>query len=376
MKRSRSVAYQYSDGYSDGYLDGEREPKRKRSIEFKIRYDVIGGEPMNVLFIGDIHIKHTNREEIEVLMKTVSTMNVDEIDAIIVAGDVLDTHERVDVQLMNRAYDLFRMLRDKKLTYVLVGNHDYINNQQFLSDNHWMTGLKEWRDVVIVDRPIKIKGDLVLVPYVFPGRFVEALDNVPDWKSCRCIFAHQEIRGCKMGAFESTQGDEWDESWPSVISGHIHERQVCQPNVFYPGSIISHAFGETEREDGHGLSVFKFRDDNTFEETVVRLNVDRKRTLFISVGDKIDDSDMIRCNKFSMSGSACAIAAFKQSTRYKDMKRLGLKVVFRLKDDIDAAVPKYLKPKKRKIFTDILSKLVEKERNVMLEEDYKMVFKV
>ena len=36
--------------------------------------------------------------------------------------------------------------------YVLVGNHDYINNSQYLSGNHWMTVFKGWENVKVVDK--------------------------------------------------------------------------------------------------------------------------------------------------------------------------------------------------------------------------------
>ncbi len=54
-----------------------------------------------------------------------------------------------------------------------------------------------------------------MVPYVPPGRFVEALNIIDNewWKNVNCIFAHQEFYGCKMGAIESIEGDKWDHSF-------------------------------------------------------------------------------------------------------------------------------------------------------------------
>ncbi len=34
--------------------------------------------------------------------------------------------------------------------------------------------------------------------------------------------------------------------FPLVISGHIHSEQRPQKNIFYPGSVIQHALGESE----------------------------------------------------------------------------------------------------------------------------------
>ena len=49
-------------------------------------------------------------------------------------------------------------------TYILVGNHDFQNNSQFLTDNHWMTGMKEWKNTVVVDKVVtkEINGELLI----------------------------------------------------------------------------------------------------------------------------------------------------------------------------------------------------------------------
>ncbi len=318
-----------------------------------------------ILFLGDVHIKHNNLDQIETLMGKIPTLVDRNLDFIVVSGDVLDTHEKINSQLMNRAYDLIRALRDVAHTYVIVGNHDYINNQQFLTTNHWMNGMKEWRDVTVVDSPTVVNTDFVMVPYVPPGRFVEALDHVPNWKTKCCIFAHQEIRGCKMGAIESMDGDAWDLEWPSVISGHIHERQSPQRNVYYPGSVLNHAFGY----DSQGLSIFSFPD---FVEDHIDLEFEKKKIVYAKICDDIPDSELRPNHKFSLEGSAADIAAFKHSRMFRKMRAKNVKVVFRLTDGPEAAAPKSLKRTRPK-FLSILSQLVSKERDNKLVEDFKAV---
>jgi len=126
------------------------------------------------------------------------------------------------------------------------------NNQQFLTDNHWLNCLKKWKNVVIVDRPVTETIDdelFVFCPYVFPGRFTEALNTLDiDWKNASGIFAHQEFAGCKMGAIVSVEGDKWPVDNPYVISGHIHSKQIIQENIYYTGSAMQHAFGESEKK--------------------------------------------------------------------------------------------------------------------------------
>ena len=65
-----------------------------------------------------------------------------EPDLIIIAGDLLHTHERLHTLALNKAYEMVYVMRLIARTYVLVGNHDYIQNQQFLTSNYCMTSLQ------------------------------------------------------------------------------------------------------------------------------------------------------------------------------------------------------------------------------------------
>ena len=119
------------------------------------------------------------------------------------------------------------MLSSYSTTYILVGNHDYISNTQFLTTNHWMNAMKEWKNVVIVDKVIQQNiNDLsfVFVPYVFPGRFQEALNtiHIDGINKISCIFAHQEFKGCKLGAILSDIGDVWDEKMFDYIWSYTY----------------------------------------------------------------------------------------------------------------------------------------------------------
>lgn len=311
---------------------------------------------MNVLFIGDIHIKFKNIKQVDILQSKLHELT--NIDLIVFAGDILDSHEKIETQLMNRAYELIDELRSIAPVYILVGNHDYINNQQFLTTNHWMNGMKKWDNVYIVDTPIETQH-FVFVPYVPPGRFCEALNFILDWKSKKCIFAHQEFKGCKMGAITSRDGDEWDLAWPMVISGHIHEKQLPQKNIYYPGSVLNHAFGY----DSQGLSLFNFDSDDV-SEVKIDLGFVKKKIIYMPIGKKIKDDDLVEHNKFSISGTPSNIAEFKHTPQYQAMISKNIKVVFRLEK---ITVPQTI------YFPTILSQLIENENNIELNQDFEII---
>ena len=73
------------------------------------------------------------------------------------------------------------------------------------------------------------------------------------------------MKGCHFGAIYSEKGDAWNSTYPPIISGHIHSRQLLRDNkkiyippckisnsleleygdVYYPGSMLQHSFGDT-----------------------------------------------------------------------------------------------------------------------------------
>ena len=170
-----------------------------------------------IIIIGDPHFQMSNMDEVKIFIQKCIVYvkkQKENLYAIVVLGDVLHDHERVHSTALNVAVNFLNELAEISPTYVLVGNHDLINNSQFLTQNHWMNALKSNKNITVVDEVIEeIWEDktVVLCPYVPNGRFVEALDTGGDWREADVIFAHQEIKGVKMGSIVSEHGDEWKE---------------------------------------------------------------------------------------------------------------------------------------------------------------------
>ena len=151
----------------------------------------------SILCIGDPHFKVSNIDEVNIFIERITKLTEDiKPDAIIMMGDLLDTHEKIHSIPLNKAYEFIDKLRKISITYCIVGNHDYYNNSQFLTENHWLNGMKEWKNVVIVDKVIlqEINGyKYILCPYVYPGRFKEAMETLDvDLNEVDCFnFPHQ-----------------------------------------------------------------------------------------------------------------------------------------------------------------------------------------
>jgi DNA repair exonuclease SbcCD nuclease subunit len=335
---------------------------------------------MLILAIGDPHFRPENAQATIEFTEKVTQLVLDKNpDVIVVLGDLLHTHEKLHSLVMNTALDFLDCLRKLKPTFILVGNHDMSSNTQFLNDNHWMNVLKGKENLTVVDRVVKYEN-IVLAPYVYPGRLKEALDTSPGWEKANIIFLHQEMKGCKMGAIISNDGDEWDENLPLIVSGHIHDTQYVGDNIYYPGSAIQHGFGETSKK-----IVALVSDKWEIEE--VDLKLPKKKTIYI---DSIDlrDFNLQQDDRVSyrlvVGGGIDDFNIFRKSKKYEKLKHTGMKIVFKHKkytgdeangDETngDETNGDETKDETIKSFENILSKLIKESDNAIIGKVYEQL---
>lgn len=318
-----------------------------------------------VFVIGDPHFKKKDYKECEELIeRCVKVTQERSPDLIIILGDVLDTHEVARNGPWKQACRFIELLADIAPTYVLMGNHDLINQSQFLTDNHFFGPLKRWKDVTIVDVPIRARFgeiDLVLSPYVPPGRLVEALDTLLDheedpfdWKTSMCIFCHQEFEGIVYGGKESEKGDKWSDEYPRVISGHIHTECELYPNIYYTGS--SRQVDSNEEPDKKVWSV-------TFPSfTIEKIDLELKSKKDICVlYEDLKKFDVTLADRYyvklKVKGTSEEFKALRKSALYSDLTKRGVMIAF---DPIIIAKIQRTKDEKDRVlsFEEILNKLV------------------
>ena len=331
-----------------------------------------------ILFIGDQHFQINNIQEVEIFIEKMTNLaKAKKPTLIIAAGDLLDTHERLHTIPLNKAYEFLDNMRKIAETYVIVGNHDMINHVQFLNTNHWLNGIKEWENITVVDTVIsKIINNckFIFSPFVYPGRFEEALNTCKDeWKDAHCIFAHQEFFGCKMGAIISVEGDKWSLDYPNVISGHIHSHQRPQKNIFYPGSAMQHAFGESSKNIIAHLT-FTSSNKTQYELEEIDLELPRKKIVYMDV-ENIDEYVLPETEdkiKITVSGCYDDFKALKKTKKYKKLIKDGIKVVFKPKqlEQVEGEVSEKIK---ETTFTTILDEIINKAKDNYLFETYQLV---
>lgn len=285
---------------------------------------------VTALVVGDPHFKLSNVLDTDAMTKSILT-HVRELrpNIIVILGDILDRFETIHISPLSRAVQFLMECLNEADTYLLIGNHDLKNNQQFLSTEHPFASCHLWRHpqhrftVVdnVVTREVQGRGlsvQMTFIPYVPAGMFEVALDSTkiyhsvstpftPNpssiistqgidnedhptvlsnsstliWKDSRVIFAHQEFYGANYEVGSSITGDHWPAEYPLVVSGHIHDYQRLQENILYTGTPIQH--GYDDRHD-KTISYLTFTSDSWGERRIA-LDVKTKAILHINVAD-------------------------------------------------------------------------------------------
>ena len=297
---------------------------------------------MKAIIIGDPHFKVGNvPESEEMTRKLVEVAKERQPKFIVCLGDILHRHETIHVSPLMRAEHMIKELSKIAPTFLIIGNHDRPNNSNYLTDEHPFNSLKDWDNTYIVDKVMDVHIDdkrYILVPYVPPGKFEDALNTLdnPWFRDMNnndpnfvkpIIFAHQEFYGAKMGAIKSQAGDKWSLDKPLVISGHVHDYDRLQENMIYVGTPIQSAWGESLNK---AVSLFTFGDNYSWEEERIDLGLIKKVIVYLKpedVEDYVPPEDKLV--KLVIRGDDASIKMTAKLEKIKELKRKGINVVFK-----------------------------------------------
>ncbi len=384
------------------------------------------------LCIGDQHIQPNNIPQIDILIQKLEVhLQSNKYDFVALMGDCLHTHEKLYTVCLEKAYQLINMISQYTQCFVLLGNHDIINNSQEFPDCHPFIFAKDMKNVTIFNKMTflvwnngefkKYTGiedgiPFIISCYVPDDRFVPLLnESFPSeyfttkektWKDSRFILGHQLVRHAKMGAIISEKGDIWLPSYPQLISGHIHDKQWVHDNMYYVGSVLTHAFGEKGDKTVLEVSLpFSFstkyikdnakeKDKDTKEKdpeekslkkymTEINLHLPEKKILYFTSTKALAKFDCKTIDenlklKISVSGSQEDFDAFVKSSKYKEITSHDIKVIFKYKRDEIKTMNKKIDTvtqtaRTKKTFDEILRDTVLNEKNKDLEDVYNEV---
>lgn len=254
---------------------------------------------VKILCIGDPHFKKNNTKSTDKMHRQIIYyLKKNKVDFVVVLGDTLNDFESIDMVVLNRAVKFLRDIKNITKLFLIIGNHDRINNEEAFTDLHPFYALKEWSNTTVVDDEIityEYKNKNYLFSPYLPNKML--IRNLPEEKvnDIDIVFAHQEIFGCKMGAFNSEDGDKWPIDYPLFISGHIHQYQIVQNNVFYPGTGLQHGYVDTLDKSISLITdekLNKIEFDNEFENKDniwyhkrIYIEQDKKKVIKLMIGE-------------------------------------------------------------------------------------------
>lgn len=310
--------------------------------------------------IGDVHISDRHlpltQEALAGTLKLVEKKQ--DVDILVVMGDVFDRHDNIKLSHQRMAIDFIKKLAEKKPTIVLVGNHDRVNNQDFMSDIHPYMGIEDIPGklyiankpkVLRVNRKIPIMNSkgiqtgeedksfyLLFMPYVAPGKFVMAINlyiksmhekgklkDVNSPEDFALIFGHQEFEGAPYGPIVSVKGDKWPSHYPQVISGHIHTRMMLTDNIYYTGSLYPINTSESNDKGVITGSYDPVTKKWIEPPKVTRVVMSQKEVKRLNAVDAVEISEMVAMDrkhtKYIVQGTPEEIAAVKGRVQGMDL---------------------------------------------------------
>lgn len=333
-----------------------------------------------VVAVGDLHFKKDNSVLTDlVIHKIIEQLEKIRPDIVVLLGDILDTHEKIDMKTQNRAIRFIKQIAAMKSNsdegvqvIITIGNHERPDSTTFCTEDSSFYGLKGFPGIHIADRVLDMKWQqtegqkeatrFIFAPYVAPGMFHELLDTLDEKVMSQnkpaCIFCHQEFRNAAMGAYKSKLGDEWPESNPLIISGHIHTFQQLQPNIIYAGTPYQQSFSDDGKK---GILICEFASGKTPSINFLELEIRKKRTFKLKPSEINSFVPPPNCDiKIDIVGNSSEIKALNTTGIITTMRSKGIHVSLGTEKSINPANPE------NKPFKSLLLDMIREDADAII----------
>jgi DNA repair exonuclease SbcCD nuclease subunit len=213
------------------------------------------------VLISDIHFNLSNLELSAKALQAASEKAEDLNVPLVIAGDLNDTKAIIRAEVANK---LLEILETEPLqVYILVGNHDLINEK---GKAHGLTYLST--NAHIIDTPQYLRElSVYAIPYMSDNEeFKKALKDIPEGST---IIMHQGVLGAEMGDYVTDKSSVNPALLKPyrVFSGHYHRHQTIG-TVTYIGNPFSMSFGEANDPLKGYLIV---NEDDSYERVLLGL---------------------------------------------------------------------------------------------------------
>lgn len=274
-----------------------------------------------ILAVGDLHF-HTNTLHIipSLTREIIRVIHEHHITDVVLLGDTLDRFESINMIAWHRSVQFMETILNHisgKL-YVIIGNHDRINNNEGQTDLSPYYTMKQWARVHIIDK-VQIIDNMLFVPYLPKNKFNDVIAKI-DLTNVVIGFGHQEFQGCSMGAIVSDSTDVWDYDIP-FISGHIHIKQKLG-HVWYPGTPYQQSYSDHHVRyvlitDKHNITEVPLT--NMIVRQLIKFDYNLKQDIVKQVKAKLQHNIDL---KVEILCPGSLIKSIKKETWYKELKTI------------------------------------------------------
>lgn len=315
---------------------------------------------MKILYVGDPHVRTNDLPECVELRKLISEVAVKEqVDRIVVLGDLFHTHQMVNLDVQRFWLDSLLEWNDLPISGVdvLVGNHDKRVGTD-LTSTHALMCFSNVPGVRVVDCPTVIAPGITALPhYTSHDAFIKAANEAGG----NTLICHQTFDGSKYeNGFYAPDGiDSNLLKQGAIISGHIHSQQEVG-KVWYPGSPRWLTLGDANEEKA--IWVVTHDDDGRIvERTPYDTSTVCTRILLLEDTPEapVEVPEGKALVTVDVRGPAEYIAQRKEELAAKGVTRIRTfptrerKVTVRESDGISVAFQKYINEFKPRNGTDI-----------------------
>jgi DNA repair exonuclease SbcCD nuclease subunit len=200
---------------------------------------------MNILRVGDPHIKPSNLEEAEALLYFINDFILEYKPARVeILGDLFHTHAIVRLEVLYFWVEWLDVLlaHEDVEFFVLRGNHDMASDQEHCPSVYSIFKHIRKKNFHYCEYP-QVHGPFAYVSYYSDHKkFIEIANNcaLPE-HGAKVLICHQTFDGSKYesGIYAPDGIDASKLNYNLIISGHIHTHQDMMKNgqrILYPGT--------------------------------------------------------------------------------------------------------------------------------------------
>lgn len=211
-----------------------------------------------ILLMADIHLGVTNR-----LKDILWSLNVtyqycikNDIDTIIILGDLFHDRESINIDVLCEAFKFFRKAKDAGQQWIAFpGNHD-----MFLKHSWEYTSLQPISDLITIISDVKILdldgSRFWILPFIFSeSAYMRVVNKINEhYEEGDVLLTHIGVKTAILNICFLLQ--DWSmvdlskTKFDQIFSGHFHTSQQVKDNLWYVGSPIPFKFDEGDHEHG------------------------------------------------------------------------------------------------------------------------------